>query len=140
MRIPLGRSPSASPTPYATRTDSFSGQLRRNRLSLATVISHMGRQQLYLDSAALCCVADCFDTTAVAIDSAARVRLGGLVFDGSVAGRDHVGSGEALRRALDGWAPELSRWSRASTEIAAALRAGAVRYGNAESSAADRVG
>lgn len=100
----------------------------------------MGRQQVYLDATGLRSVADCFDATATAIDSAARIRLGGLVFDGSTAGRDHLAAGEGLRRALDAWAAELTRWSRAGAEIAAALRAGLVRYGHAESSAADRVG
>lgn len=100
----------------------------------------MGRQQVYLDAAALHSVADCFDATARAIDTAARIRLGGLAFDGGVAGRDHVGAGESLRRALDAWAPELTRWSRAGTEIAWALRAGLARYGHAELTAADRVG
>ncbi|MGB5797439.1 MAG: type VII secretion target [Mycolicibacter algericus] len=100
----------------------------------------MGRQQLYLDAAALRCVAGCLDDTAAAIDVAVRIRLGGLVFDGSAAGRDHVGAGEALRRALDAWVPEMTRWSRAGAEIAAALRAGLARYGAAESFAADRIG
>ncbi|MEB3050512.1 type VII secretion target [Mycolicibacter sp. MYC123] len=100
----------------------------------------MGRQQVYLDAAGLRSVADGFDAAAAAIDSATRIRLGGLVFDGSRAGRDHVGAGESVRRSLDSWAGELTRWSRASTEIAAALRAGAARYACAELSAADRLG
>lgn len=100
----------------------------------------MGRQQLHLEPAALRSVADCLDDTAAAIDAAARIRLGGLVFDGSAAGRDHVAAGEGLRRALDAWAPELTRWSRASGEIATALRAGLARYRHAESFASDRIG
>ncbi|BBX21394.1 hypothetical protein MTER_08050 [Mycolicibacter terrae] len=100
----------------------------------------MGRQQLYLDAAALRSVADCFEATAADIDTAIRIRLGGLMFDGGAAGRDHVAAGEGLRRVLGAWAPQLTSWSRASTEIAAALRAGLERYGRAESSAADRVG
>jgi hypothetical protein len=100
----------------------------------------MGRQQLYLDVAALHSVADCFEATAADIDTAIRIRLGGLAFDGRVAGRDHVAAGEEMRRALDGWVSELTRWSRANTEIAAALRGGLVRYEHAETSAADRVG
>lgn len=100
----------------------------------------MGRQQLYLDDAAVVSVADCFDATAAAIDNAARIRLGGLTFNGTLAGRDHAAAGEALRRALDSWAAELARWSRANSEIAAALRAGLVRYRHAESAMADRLG
>lgn len=100
----------------------------------------MGRQQLYLDAAALRSVADGIDATAADIAAAIRIRLGGLAFDGGAAGRDHIAAGEALRRALDAWALELMRWSRATTEIAAALRAGLAQYGRAESAAADRVG
>lgn len=100
----------------------------------------MGRQQLYLDAAALHSVADCFEATAADIDTTTRIRLGGLAFDGNVAGRDHAAAGEEMRRALDGWASELTRWSRANTEIAVVLRAGLARYGHAESSAAERVG
>lgn len=100
----------------------------------------MGRQLVYLDAAALRAVAECFDSTAAAIDNGARIRMGGLVFDGATAGRDHVGAGEALCRALHAWALELTRWSRASTEIAAALRAGLARYENAEATASERIG
>ncbi|OBH19038.1 type VII secretion target [Mycolicibacter sinensis] len=100
----------------------------------------MGRQQLDLDPAAVRSVADSFDATAIDIDTAIRTRLGSLAFDGGVAGRDHVAAGEVLRRTLDSWAPELTRWSRATTEITAALRATVLRYGHAESYAADRVG
>lgn len=100
----------------------------------------MGKPQLYLDSAGLRSVADSFDVTAADIDIAARIRLGGLSFDGGVAGRDHIRAGETLRRALDAWWPELARWSRATTEIAAALHAGLARYAHAETSAAERVG
>ncbi|CAJ1508469.1 type VII secretion target [[Mycobacterium] holstebronense] len=100
----------------------------------------MGRQQLYLDASALRLVADHFDATASVIDTASRNRLGGLLFDGVTAGRDHIGAGESLRRALQAWLPELMRWSRANTEIATALRAALARYGQAEASAAERVG
>ena len=100
----------------------------------------MGRQELYLDASALHSVAAHFDAIAAAIDTASRVRLGGLTFDGGIAGRDHIGAGEALRRGLQAWLPELMRWSRANTEIATALRMGLVRYGQAEATAAERVG
>ena len=98
----------------------------------------MGRQQLYLDAAVLGSVADCFDLTAATL-AASRIRLAGLAFDGAAAGRDHVGAGEALSRALHGWAMELTGWSRASTEIATALRVGLARYGQAEAAAAERI-
>ncbi|BBZ24255.1 type VII secretion target [Mycolicibacter hiberniae] len=100
----------------------------------------MGQLKLYLDAAALCSVADHFDTTAAAMDTATRIRLGGLTFGGATAGRDCFGAGEELRRALHGWVPELIRWSRAATEIAAALRAASARYRQVEVLAAERVG
>lgn len=100
----------------------------------------MGRQQLHLDESALRAVADSYDATAAEIADACRIRLGALVFDGTGAGRDHVRSGEALRRALQAWGPELLRWSRAGTEVATALRIGLARYGQAVSAAAERLG
>ncbi|WP_409435079.1 type VII secretion target [Mycobacterium sp. SMC-14] len=100
----------------------------------------MGRQQLYIKDSALRSVADRFDSTAAAIDMASRIRLGGLTFDGGTAGRDHVGAGEALRRAVQAWSPELMRWSRATSEVATALRAALARYGQAEAASAVRVG
>jgi len=100
----------------------------------------MGRRQFYLDASALRAVADSFDATAATLDTAARVRLGALAFGGGVAGRDHIAAGEALRGALHSWGPELTQWSRAAAEIAATLRAGLARYGQAEAAAAERVG
>lgn len=100
----------------------------------------MGQQHLYVQSAGLNSAADGFDSTAQSIEAAARIRLGGLAFDGGLAGRDYIHAGEALRRALDGWTPELARWSRAGSEIVAALRAGLTRYRRAEHFAADRLG
>ncbi|OMC08808.1 hypothetical protein A5735_20130 [Mycolicibacter heraklionensis] len=100
----------------------------------------MGRQQFYLEASALRSVADHCDAAAAAIDTASRIRLGELRFHGGTAGRDHVAAGETLRRALQAWVPELTRWSRASTEIAAALRVALVRYGQAEIAAGERLG
>ncbi|MGV0627041.1 type VII secretion target [Mycolicibacter minnesotensis] len=100
----------------------------------------MDRQQLYLDAAALLSVAACLESTTADIDTASRICLGGLAFHGGIAGRDHVGAGEGLRRALHGWAPELTRWSRAGSEIATALRTALVRYEHAEAAATQRVG
>ena len=100
----------------------------------------MGQAQVYVDSAALADIAQRFDVNAELLDGAARERLARLAFDGAAAGREHVAAGEALRRALDRWWPELARWSRAGTEIAAALRSGLAAYGAVDLSAADRVG
>jgi uncharacterized protein YukE len=100
----------------------------------------MGQQHVYVDTTAVRAAATRFDATAATIDAAVRTRLGRLAFDGAAAGRFHVAGGDALRRALDRWASELTQWSRASAEIAAALRLGADSYADAESRAAARVG
>jgi hypothetical protein len=100
----------------------------------------MGQQHLYVDTTSVRAAANRFDATAENIDHAARIQLGRLAFDGASAGRAHVGGGDALRRALNRWAGELAQWSRASAEIATALRIGADSYGAAELRAAARVG
>lgn len=97
----------------------------------------MGQQFFSVDAPTLGAVADRFDYAADLISHAARLRLG---FDGSCAGRVHTAQGEALRRTLDRWGGELTRWARASTEIATALRLSSARYGRADLGAADRVG
>ncbi|MBS9535865.1 hypothetical protein KIH27_19970 [Mycobacterium sp. M1] len=100
----------------------------------------MGQTSVHLDDAALREVAEHFEADADLVDSAMRDGLGRLMFDGAAAGRAHAASGAELRRVLDRWAPELTRWSRASAEIAGALRSGLAGYRAAELSAADRVG
>lgn len=100
----------------------------------------MGQQYFFLDTTALGAVAGRFDDTAELIECAAHTQLRRLAFDGAVAGRVYAVAGDALRRKLDRWGVELARWSRASAEIAAALRAGAQNYADAELRAADRVG
>ncbi|MEO8814994.1 MAG: type VII secretion target [Mycobacterium sp.] len=100
----------------------------------------MGQQHVYVDSDALRTVADRFDAAAALIDGTAAVRLSRLTFDAASAGRAHAAGGAALRRAVDRWAGELTRWSRASAEVADALRTGVADYGDAERSAQDRVG
>jgi len=93
-----------------------------------------------MDSAAVRAVAHQFDAAAALVDGAVRTHLTRLAFDGATAGRLHVAHGDALRNALDLLSDELSAWSRAATEIAAALRAGADRYADAELRNAVRVG
>jgi hypothetical protein len=66
--------------------------------------------------------------------------LSRLAFDGAIAGRAHAARGDALRTALDRVVDDVARWSRASAEIAAALRAGASRYSEADGRAAARIG
>lgn len=81
-------------------------------------------------------VADRFDATADGLSVAARTRLR---FDGSSAGRSYVSEGDALHGALDRLAADVAQWSRASAEIAVALRVGADRYSDAELRGAARL-
>lgn len=103
-------------------------------------IKHHTYMHASVDGAALRAVANRFDATAEAIDGAVRTHLARLAFHGAAAGQAHIARGDALRSALDRLAGELSEWSRASVEIAAALRADAQRYGDAELSSAARLG
>jgi hypothetical protein len=92
-----------------------------------------------VDVAAVHRVADQLDTAAELIDGAVGNHLGGLAFGGANAGRAHAARGDALRVELDRLTAEVSQWSRAAVEIAAALRAGADRYADAELYAAARI-
>jgi Excreted virulence factor EspC, type VII ESX diderm len=93
-----------------------------------------------VDVAALIGVARQYETVADIVDGAVRSHLTGLAFDGAAAGRIHVARGDALRFAVDRIVDGLRQWSRASAEIAAALRASADRYAEADAYAARRVG
>ena len=84
-------------------------------------------------------IADQFGAAAELIERAVSDHLARLAFSGSSAGRAHTGRGDALRVELERLAAELSQWSRASVEIAAALRASADRYADAELYAAARI-
>ncbi len=92
-----------------------------------------------VDVAAVHRVADLFGAAADLIDGAVRGQLAMLAFGGAGAGRAYTARGDALRDELERVAAELSQWSRASVEIAAALRAGADRYAEAELYAAARI-
>jgi Excreted virulence factor EspC, type VII ESX diderm len=93
-----------------------------------------------VDVAALIGVARQYETVADIVDGAVRSHLTGLSFDGAAAGRMHIARGDALRSAVDHVVDSLRQWSRASAEIAAALRASADRYADADTYAARRVG
>jgi hypothetical protein len=93
-----------------------------------------------VDVAALHAVARQYEAVADIVDGAVRTHLSGLVFDGAVAGRAHAARGDGLRTAVDHLVEQLRQWSRAAAEIAAALRASADRYAEADVSAARRVG
>jgi hypothetical protein len=91
------------------------------------------------DSRAVNGVADQLGAAAEIIDGAVGNHLAQLAFGGASAGRAHAARGDALRVELERLATELSRWSRASVEIAVALRSGADRYDEADLYAAARI-
>jgi hypothetical protein len=84
-------------------------------------------------------VANQFAMAAEFIDRARLDHLARLAFGGAGAGRAHTARGDALRAELARLAAQVSQWSRASTEIAAALRSSAERYADAELYAAARI-
>lgn len=88
-----------------------------------------------VDTAGLRAAAHRFDAAADVLEGALLNRL---QFDGNVAGRVHAARGDAVRSALDQLAAGMTQWSRAATEVAAALRLAADRYGDAELRAAAR--
>jgi hypothetical protein len=92
-----------------------------------------------VDVAALLGVARQYEACADIVDGAVRTHLN-LEFDGAGAGRMHIARGDALRASVDRVVDQLRQWSRASREIAAALRASADRYAEADARAAQRVG
>ncbi|MCV7009739.1 hypothetical protein [Mycobacterium gordonae] len=91
------------------------------------------------DSADVCGIANRIDDAAELINNAVANHLSRLIFDGARAGRAYAVSGDRLRAEIDRLAAEVSQWARAAVEIAAALRAGADRYAEAESYAAARI-
>lgn len=92
-----------------------------------------------VDVAAVHRVADRLAAAAELIDGAVSDHLAALTFSGACAGRAYTARGNALRSELQRLAGELARWSRASVDIAVALRAGAERYAEAELYAAKRI-
>jgi hypothetical protein len=93
-----------------------------------------------VDIAAVCAVANRFDTGAQALADAARIRLGGLAFGGAAAGQAHRARGEALGAALGRLAGEMTAWAHAAADIASALRVGVERYAAADLRGAGRIG
>jgi hypothetical protein len=101
----------------------------------------MGQPDVALvDVAGLHAVARQYQAAADVVDGAVRTHLAALTFDGAVAGRAHVARGDALNAAVAHVVDQLRQWSRAAAEIAAALRASADRYAEADARAARRVG
>jgi hypothetical protein len=98
------------------------------------------RDAARVDVAALLGVAGEYEFVADAVDAVVRTRLVDVQFGGAAAGRMHVARGEAVRFAVEGIADRMREWSRASAEIAAALRNTAVRYDEADARAGRLVG
>lgn len=92
-----------------------------------------------VDVAAVHRVADQLSASADLINGAVGDHLAGLAFGGANAGRAYTARGDALRGELERLATQLTQWSRASLEIAEALRAGADRYADADVYAAARI-
>ena len=97
-------------------------------------------ESAHVDVGSVLGVAGRCDAIADVVDGLARGRLGRLVFDGALAGRDHVARGDAVRRAVDDVVDQTHAWARAMREIAAALRASADRYDDVDARAAARLG
>jgi hypothetical protein len=85
-------------------------------------------------------VANRFDDTAHLIEAAVRTHFGRLAFDGTTAGRAHIGQGDAIRFALHRLSGELAQWARATAEVASVLRVSADRYAEADQRAAAGIG
>lgn len=98
-----------------------------------------GTRSLAIDVPGARRVANQFVAAAELLDRAVSDHLARLAFGGACAGRAHAGRGDALRAELERLAAQVSQWSRASTEIAVALRSSAERYADAEQYAAARI-
>lgn len=75
------------------------------------------------------------DAAADVVDTVIGIRLGDLQFDGSAAGRAHTAAGDAVRAGTDRVVTAMTQWAAVARETAAALRAGAEMYADAESRA-----
>jgi hypothetical protein len=93
-----------------------------------------------VDTTAVRAIAREYETAASILDGAARTHLDGIDIGGATAGRAYVAHGDALRAALADLATSLRQWSRAATEISAALRVSVDRYQDADGHAAGRLG
>lgn len=93
-----------------------------------------------VDVGALRAVAEEYERVCEILGRAVRDQLSHIAFGGSVAGRAHVASGEALQNALHDLTRSVSEWARAAGEIATAMDASVDRYLDADERAAGRVG
>lgn len=93
-----------------------------------------------VDIAALLSIADRYQGVGDLVGDAVRMHLGDLKFDGAGAGRAYIAHGDAVRSAVGEVVSLLWRWSRACSEIAAALRVSADRYAETDVRAGRRMG
>lgn len=100
----------------------------------------MGAHTARVDASTVHDVARQFEATAALLDAAVRTHVSGLRFGGATAGRAHMARGELVRTSLTWIGAGIAQWSRASEEIAAALRGGADRYRQADDRTSARVG
>ena len=89
-----------------------------------------------VDPTALRAAAQRMDAAADVVDAVIGTRLGDLKFGGAVAGRAHTAAGDAVRAGMDQVVAGMTQWAAVARETAAALRAGAEMYADAESRAA----
>jgi hypothetical protein len=81
-----------------------------------------------------------YDAVADMIEAAVNAHLAQPSFDGAVAGRSHAAQGDALRNAMGLLVDQMRTWSRASSEIASALRVSADGYAGVEAVGVRRLG
>lgn len=93
-----------------------------------------------VDVGALREIAREYESAAQIVDDAVGTHLSDFAFGAASAGRAYVPHAETLRAVLDDVVASLRQWSRASGEIAVALRSSAGRYQDADVRAAGRVG
>jgi excreted virulence factor EspC (type VII ESX diderm) len=98
------------------------------------------RDAARVDVPAVLDIARGYDAIADRIDAAVAAHLADPSFDGAVAGRAHAARGDALHTAIGQLADQLRTWSRASSEIASALRVSVDAYVGVEALAARRLG
>jgi|KBSSwiStaDraftv2_1062776.scaffolds.fasta_scaffold02019_9 hypothetical protein len=81
-----------------------------------------------------------YDAVADMIEAAVSAHQSQTAFDGALAGRSHAAQGDALRNAMALLVDQMRTWSRASAEIASALRVSADAYAGVEAVGARRLG
>ena len=97
------------------------------------------RDAARVDIATVLDVARRYEAIADVLDGVTRTRLSPPSFGAADAGRAHAAHGDSLRRAIVDVVDQLRTWSRASNEIAAALRASADHYVDADVRGAGRL-